>query len=107
MASPQVLSDEPDKVAEPVDETQAADIVSRLFDLEMVQLLVRHWYEISQMCILPLRFMEDILSFFQPFANRLNLLGTNMAVEILHTVSKPFVVPPNTVISAFPKLFAG
>lgn len=108
MASPQVLSDEPDKVImEPVDEIQAADVLSRLADLELVQSLVRRWYNISQMCMLPPQFMEEILLSVRPFANRLSPLGTNLAGEVLHSTLRPIVFPPDTVISECPKLFTG
>jgi len=93
--------------AGPVDEIQVTEVLSRLPASDLLSRLVKRWYEVSQVCLMPAHFLGEAVQSLQFIAGRLNHDVSNVAAEILCAKLKPFVIPPDTLSSGFPKLFTG
>ncbi|KAF7533809.1 hypothetical protein G7054_g6761 [Neopestalotiopsis clavispora] len=98
------------KVTIPIDELVLTNVLTKLADLDLITTLIRRWKQITQMCLVPLTFLEEILISLKEStsgSNKVRVEVGNFASQVLSATSQPFMVPTTTEAADFHRLFTG
>ncbi|KAI0871750.1 hypothetical protein GGS24DRAFT_492007 [Hypoxylon argillaceum] len=88
-----------------IDEIQLAGVLSRLPDLDFISALIRRWYQVSQMCLVPLGFLDEALASLKAASITVSVEASNLASKILSASSKPLKILSSVEAVDFPKQF--
>jgi hypothetical protein len=98
------------KVTTPIDELGLTNALSHLAELDLITKLIHRWQQITQMCLVPPTFLEEILVSLKASTSgfsKARVEAGSFASQVLSATSRPFVVPATTEAADFHKLFTG
>ncbi|KAI1299760.1 hypothetical protein F5Y03DRAFT_247221 [Xylaria venustula] len=94
-----------DKADGVIDEIQLADVFSCLPDLDLISALIHRWYQASQMCLVPLHFLDEALVSLKAAARDNSLEAKDLASNMFSASSRSLEILSGVEADNFHKQF--
>ncbi|KAI0975670.1 hypothetical protein F4678DRAFT_276977 [Xylaria arbuscula] len=88
-----------------IDEIQLTDVFSCLPDLDLISALIHRWYQASQMCLVPLHFLDEALVSLKAAANDISFEANDLASNMFSASFKSLEVLSSIEAVDFHKQF--